>query len=142
MGRGDHGGIKGTVGADAAKHTVADNLASTEKKFPLSEAGYFGRKSGKGNTRTSTRQIESPTPVKTSREFFHLLANHPEKIGRIRDNNGRPKGIMATMKDGTVITYRKRMSSDGSPVVDINVTKVADGRVRTQKIHFVKGDGQ
>lgn len=36
---------------------------------------------------------------------------------------------------GDVITYRPRRSSDGSAVVDINITSNRPG-VKSQKIHF------
>ena len=39
------------------------------------------------------------------------------------------------MKGGDVITYRPRRSSDGSPVVDINIISNRPG-IKSQKIHF------
>jgi len=43
------------------------------------------------------------------------------------------------MNDGTVITIREVSSSDGTPVVDINI-KCSNhtGGLRSQKIHFVQ----
>ena len=46
---------------------------------------------------------------------------------------------MTEMSDGSIITYREYQSSDGSPVVDINIKKSTDtGGIKKQKIHFVK----
>ena len=45
------------------------------------------------------------------------------------------------MADGTVITMRKVSSSDGTPVVDINIKPSKHtGGVKGQKIHFVQED--
>lgn len=43
------------------------------------------------------------------------------------------------MADGTVISHRIKSSSDGTPVVEINIRKsrTASG-IKDQKIHFIK----
>jgi len=43
------------------------------------------------------------------------------------------------MNDGTIITFRKISNSDGTPVVDINITSSNHtGGIKKQKIHFVQ----
>lgn len=44
------------------------------------------------------------------------------------------------MRDGTIISYRKVSTSDGTSVVEINL-KQSDGiigEIKSQKIHFVE----
>jgi hypothetical protein len=43
------------------------------------------------------------------------------------------------MADGTIITWRKISSSDGSPVIEINISgSTHSGGLKKQKIHFVE----
>ena len=43
------------------------------------------------------------------------------------------------MADGSIITWRSVSSSDGSPVVEINIKKSShSGGLKEQKIHFEK----
>ena len=69
-------------------------------------------------------------------EFFNRISAGYVKITTIPYRDGGKKGCVATLKDGTKITIRKKSSSDGSPAVDINI--VSPGRVKPHKIHFVK----
>lgn len=47
------------------------------------------------------------------------------------------------MSDGTVITMREVSSSDGSPAVDINISRGSgSGSIKGQKIHFVQKEGE
>lgn len=49
------------------------------------------------------------------------------------------KGTIAKLADGTIVSYRKVSSSDGTPAVDINIKNSKEsGGVKQQKIHFVK----
>lgn len=43
---------------------------------------------------------------------------------------------MSTLRDGTTVSIREVSSSDGSPAVEIRIS--SPGRVKTQKINFVK----
>ncbi len=122
------GNFKYSVGS--GNNTIADNLPDVTKRFSLSDAGYFD-KQGRG-----ARVIESNAPVSTAYELFNRLVKGYVKITPIPNNDGTRKGVVATMRDGTIITLRKKSSSDGSPAVDINIR--SPGRVKTQKIHFVK----
>ena len=43
------------------------------------------------------------------------------------------------MSDGSVITWRKISSSDGTPVVEINISNSSHtGGIKQQKIHFTE----
>ena len=68
--------------------------------------------------------------------FINRISAGYVKITAIPYRDGGKKGCVATLKDGTKITIRKKSSSDGSPAVDINI--VSPGRVKPHKIHFVK----
>ena len=47
------------------------------------------------------------------------------------------------MSDGSRISFRKKSTSDGTPVVEINITKSTHtGGVKYQKIHFIKEDDE
>ena len=49
------------------------------------------------------------------------------------------KGTIAKLADGTIVSYRKVSSSDGTPAVDINIKKSKEtGGVKQQKMYFVK----
>lgn len=128
MGKGSHGGFGGTAGGTSAPHTFADNLASLERKYPLSPSGYFGTK---GQGRSFVRHISSDTPVATANDFYNTATKNSVSE---RDIGG--KGKMATLRDGTTVSIREVSSSDGSPAVEIKIS--SPGRVKDQKIHFVK----
>jgi len=131
MGKGVHGGFKNTVGRGDF-HSLNDNLPNVTRRFPLAPCGKFGEQ-GRG-----ARIIRSSAPVGTAYEFFNRITDGYAKIKSIPYRDGSKKGCIATLKDGTTVTLRKKSSSDGSPAVDINIT--SPGRVKPHKIHFVKED--
>lgn len=128
MGKKIHGNFRYTVGR--GDHTLADNLADVTKHFPLTADGLFGRK-GKG-----ARVIETTSPIGTAYEFFNRLIEGYATIHPINYTDGKRKGCKVYMNDGSVITFRRKSTSDGTPAVDINIKTV--GRVKPQKVHFVK----
>jgi len=81
----------------------------------------------------STRNISSPDNVSAAHDFYDKIAfGGIEK--RVNDNMR-----ITRMNDGTVITMREVSSSDGTPVVDINIKgSKHTGGVKSQKIHFVQ----
>lgn len=109
---------------------LSENLTTVTSKYPVTD-GYFGRKGQSQKERV--RNIESENPLKTAKDFYDMIANGGEtkKI---------PKGEVATLADGTVVTFRPVSTSDGSPAVDINITpSTSDGTgLKSQKIHFVQ----
>lgn len=113
----------------AGGRRFSDNLSDLVARFPLNAKGYFGN-TGKG--RGHTRNIESDNPARTAAEFAQIASRSPVTIKAIAD-----KGMVYTMRDGTVITHRYVSGSkDRSPAVELNVHNVSG--VRSQKIHFVK----
>ena len=45
------------------------------------------------------------------------------------------------MKDGSILSYREKSSTDGSQVVEINIKSSNEhGDIKYQKIHFVRGN--
>ena len=55
------------------------------------------------------------------------------------DIYGKEKMKITRMADGTVITYRETSTSDGTPVVEINIDNSGNcGGVKSQKIHFIE----
>ena len=75
--------------------------------------------------------IFSNNPARTAVEFANTAGYNPASITTITG-----KGIVRTMRDGSVITHRFTSSKDGSPVVELKVHNVSG--VKSQKIHFVK----
>lgn len=131
MGKSIHGGFRNTMGR-GNKHSLNDNLADVTRRFPLVPCGKFGEQ-GRG-----ARIIRSSAPIGTAYEFFNRITAGYVKIMTIPYRDGGKKGCVATLKDGTKITFRKKSASDGSPAVDINI--VSPGRVKPRKIHFVRED--
>lgn len=133
MGKGIHGGFKNTEGR-GVKKTISDNLASVTQKYPLTVDGLFGKAGHRA------RIIESNAPVTTAYDFFNRLTDGYDMIKPIPYPDGSQKGCVAYMKDGAIVTVRKKSTSDGSPAVDINIK--SPGRVKTQKIHFTKKEDE
>ncbi len=130
MGKGSHGHFQGTAGSSSSAHTLNDNLPKLTKKYPLSQAGYFGPRGKRGNY---VRIMKCKDPLGTAKDFYKL-ATHKSLSKENLDNTVGQKAIM---KDGTTITIRPVSSStDRSPAVDINIS--SPGRVNKQKIHFIK----
>lgn len=121
-------GFKGDTGHH---HTILENLSSLKSEFPYKN-GYFGCP-GKG--RSFIRNIVCNDPIKTAKQFYEKAA-----LGGIEKQMANGKGVYTKMKDGTILSYREASSSDGTPVVEINIKNSNDhGDVKYQKIHFVKG---
>lgn len=116
-------------------HSITDNISELTKSYPLSN-GYFGKKGDSKDN--SIRHIESSDPEATAKDFYDKAAfGGKEKF--IYGKDGSIKGATTKMSDGTIITWRKVSSSDGSPAIDINIKYSNDsGGLKRQKIHFVK----
>ena len=121
-------GFKGDTGHH---HSISENIEIIRKEYWY-DGGFFGEE-GK-STHRSTRNISSDDPLSESKKFYDKIAH-----GGIESELPNRKGYMTEMSDGLIITYREYQSSDGSPVVDINIKKSTDtGGIKKQKIHFVK----
>ena len=130
MGKGSGSGFHGTPGGNGF-HTFSDNLADLTGKYPLSTGGYFGEPSERKNS--SARIIQSESPLDTAWDFFQRAS-----AGAERTTTDGPGKYRAHLKDETIIMIREVSSSDGSPAVDIRI--VSPHFVKTQKIHFTKGE--
>ncbi|MBO4495685.1 MAG: hypothetical protein J5752_07500 [Clostridiales bacterium] len=126
-------GYKGDTGHH---HTIGENIDGMKNDYPIND-GYFGSKSDNKDNRV--RHIESSDPSTTAKDFYDRIANGGiEK--EIMDKSGKIKGATAKMADGSIVTWRNVSNSDGSPAVDINISKTsASGGLKLQKIHFIKG---
>lgn len=111
-------------------YSFAENADNLKMTYAFSQ-GYFGNK---GDSKSnSIRHIESDDPLSSAQSFYDMAA-----YGGMEESLG-PGKWKATMEDGTVITMRETSTSDGSPVVDINIEKGSDSKnIKSQKIHFTK----
>ena len=113
-------------------HSISENLPDLTSKYKYSN-GYFGD-SGKG--RSFVRNIVSEDPIATSKDFYDKAAR-----GGIEKERSNGKGYYTKMKDGSILSYREKSSTDGSPVVEINIKSSNEhGDIKYQKIHFVRGN--
>lgn len=95
--------------------------------------GRFGVSSP--STGNQTRNIASENPQSTAKDFYDKIA-----LGGIEKSYNDGKMKITKMADGTVVTMRKTSTSDGSPVVEINIKGSSHtGGIKNQKIHFVEG---
>lgn len=139
MGSGWHGGFPSIAASQAEAHTLNDNLADLKKEFTLHANGYFGDIGQTKNT-VRNRNISSADPLESAQRFFSLGAEQAVHINELRNADGSHKGYVATMRDRTVMTYRWTSTSDGSPVVEINIKP--GGSIKGQKIHFIKQENK
>lgn len=134
MGKGSYGfpGLR-NVSHGQASNYISSNLKSIKRNYGLTDAGYIAQKYRK-NDASNKRIFLSKNPVESAKRLFRTLGRGGIQKP-IRDKDGSIKGWTRTMKGGDVITYRPRRSSDGSSVVDINITSNQPG-IKCQKIHF------
>lgn len=114
-------------------HSIGQNILVASNSYKYSN-GYFGDKSP--STGSKTRNIASSDNVSTATDFYNKIALGGTE--RVYDNGNRK---ITQMSDGSVVTWRKTSASDGTPVVEINISSSShtDG-VKRQKIHFIRED--
>ena len=94
--------------------------------------GRFGDSSP--STGNKTRNISSSEPLKTAKDFYDKIA-----YGGLEKTYDGGNRKITQMADGTIITWRRISRSDGSPVVEINISSSSHtGGLKKQKIHFVE----
>lgn len=138
MGSGNSNNYHNTYGASQFSK---NNTPGFKRAFSYNN-GLFGSKSLNKDAGKDVRNIVSSSPVRTAKYFYRTLSHGgKEEIRLIKNRHGKGDMKIATMPDGTVLTYRRYSSSDGSPVVEINIKRSThSGGVVSQKIHFIKGD--
>ncbi|MCQ2411914.1 MAG: hypothetical protein MJ057_03065 [Sphaerochaetaceae bacterium] len=139
MGKGSYGfpGLRNVSRTGVPTNYISSNLKSIERNFGLNASGYIAKKfKNTPNRRTHL----SSDPVDSAKRLFRILGRGGVQVP-IRNRDGIIKGWKRIMKGGDVITYRPRESSDGSTVVDINITSNHSG-VKSQKIHFYKKEAK
>ncbi len=121
----------GFKGGSKKYHSIGQNVLITSNSYKYTN-GYFGEKSP--STGSKTRNIVSSDSVSTATDFYNKIALGGTETAY---NNGNMR--ITQMSDGSVITWRKISSSDGTPVVEINISNSShtDG-VKQQKIHFTE----
>ncbi|MCD8294836.1 MAG: hypothetical protein LUE27_06325 [Clostridia bacterium] len=119
----------GYKGGASHHHSISENLPNLTSIYPYHD-WYFGKR-GQGGSHT--RNIICDDPVASAQKFYEIAS-----YGGIEHN--MDKGVYTNLTDGTIVSYREVSSSDGTPVVEINIRSSTDsGGVKQQKIHFVKG---
>ncbi len=122
----------GFKGGTTSYRSIGQNIKVTASKYNYSN-GRFGTNSP--STGNKTRNIASNDPVATANDFYSKIAHG----GSEKKYNNNFK--ITQMSDGSVITYRKTSTSDGTPVVEINISRSSDtGGIKEQKIHFTKDE--
>lgn len=137
MGSGNSNLYQNTYGANQFSK---NNTPGFKRAFGYSN-GLFGVKSLRKDAGNDVRNVVSSSPVRTAKYFYGTISHGgKEEIRSISNRHGKGELRISTMPDGTVLTYRRYSSSDGSPVVEINIKRSTNsGGVVSQKIHFIKG---
>lgn len=105
---------------------INDNVRSMSDLYPVNKYGQFGEKGD------NCRIMICEDPISESKRFYDLIGTG----GQIRKEVGREITI-TRLDDNTEISYRVITSTKDSPAVFINVMKVVDSIIHTQKIHFI-----
>ena len=112
--------------------SIGQNAMIVANKFPYKD-GYFGISSP--STGNKTRNIVSDNPADAAKAFYDKIA-----LGGIEETYDNGSKQITSMADGTIITYREKSRSDGTPVCEINIKYSSHtGGIKQQKIHFIEG---
>ena len=118
-------------GNAAYYRSVGQNILPTASKYPYRN-GRFGVNSP--STGNKTRNIASADPLGTAKDFYDRIA-----YGGVENIYANGDRRITQMADGTIITWRRVSTSDGGPVVEINISSSSHtGGIKKQKIHFVE----
>ena len=124
-------------GGSPSFRSISDNISALSKAFSYSN-GYFGVK-GESGSNSRVRNIHTNTPVETAKKFYDKATYGGMESSIFNKRTGEIIGKKTKLADGSIISWRQRSSSDGSPAVDINIEKSSNsGGVKQQKIHFLK----
>lgn len=121
----------GSTPETGAYRSVNDNLPKLTSRYEFNN-GYFGERGNKNFIRT----ITCSDPQKSAADFFSTISE-----GGIFSTSSNGKASIATMADGTVISYRTITTTENSPAVEINIRYSSEaGGIKYQKIHFMRND--
>lgn len=117
------------IGGATYYRSIGQNLLAMKGSYRFKN-GYFGINDGKSNNKVRT--ITTDKPEETARDFFNRISYGGVNVSK----NGV---LMTRTHDGTIITFRIKTSSNGSPAVDINIdNSTRTAGIKRQKIHFTK----
>lgn len=118
-------------GESVIYRSIGQNLMIVSATYKYKD-GYFGNSSP--STGNKTRNIISADNQAEAKMFYDRISyGGVEKTYR----NGMMK--ITHMADGSIITWRLISTSDGTPVVEINISSSTHtGGIKQQKIHFIK----
>ncbi len=117
--------------------SIGENVATLKDNYLFSD-GYLGKK-GASSSNSHVRNITSADPNATAKNFYDKAAYGGIENDIYNKKTGAIIGHKTNLADGSIISWRSISSSDGSPVVEINIEKsTSNGGVKQQKIHFVK----
>lgn len=115
--------------------SISNNVSSLTEKFPIHN-GYFGEE---GQGRSFTRNISTDTPQETAKTFYDKITYGGIEENIIEKKSGNVIGKKTRLADGSVVSWRETSTSDGTPVVEINIERSTDsGGIKKQKIHFIE----
>lgn len=108
--------LKKASHSSIATNKIDSNIKAIKPRYGLSN-GYIATKS-LHNKHSKMREYYCEDPVESAKRLFMSLGRGG--IQKVLDKHeGKTKGWLRIMKDGSVITYRPNQSSDGSAVVEI-----------------------
>ena len=111
--------------------SIGQNILMAKSKYSYNN-GYFGENSP--STGSRTRNISSDDPKATAVDFYNKVA-----FGGKEESYKDGKLKITKMADGTIVTWRETSHSDGTSVVEINISESSHtGGVKKQKIHFTE----
>lgn len=119
-----------------AGRRFSENAETLTERYPIDSRGRFGENSKHRNkSGRIVRVIQCDNPAREALDFVMLASKSPAMVRIIKG-----KGAIYTMRDGAVITYRRVSSSNGTPVVELNI--LGSGPIVSQKIHFIQKEHQ
>lgn len=139
MGKGLYGypGMRTASRIGRPTRNINSNLGEVKKYFGLKN-GYIALKY-KGDNKEFHRRFESSDPISSARTLFQKLGRGGVQYIIRNEKNNNVIGWIREMKGHDKITYRVSKSSDGSPVVDINIHN-SHSNLKRQKIHFYRSE--
>lgn len=137
MGSGYRGNFGNTQGSKLFLHKIVEKKIITSPNRNLNslkEKYNFNKENGKFGTKDKNCQvIKCKDPCAESQEFYDKIS-----VGGVKSELSNGKGMRTDFEDGSVVTHRLITSTQDSPAVDIKIVAYKNGKISTQKIHFIK----